>query len=250
MPLDFDKSIVVEKNGIQIARILVGTSPFIAAGQFEKSFEYYMEFVEKRGKIAEILAWCLSNGFSWIQAIDIDFIAWELSLASKKANVKPKIVLSTWDKPERAIKRFSSFDIKMVLAHASLVDTLNIDRLKKFLLQVESQGLIPGVVTHEPSRTLPEIKHIENIKAIMIPLNYAGLFNKNVDETLRHVRDMKAIVIAKKVLGAGRLPIDKALQWILSIPEVDSLALGIASISEAEQTLNLAYELACKRDKP
>ncbi|MHC1637287.1 MAG: aldo-keto reductase family protein [Candidatus Nezhaarchaeales archaeon] len=237
---------IIRKNGVEIARILVGTSPFIAAGQFEKSFQYYVEFVMRRGKVAEILSWCLLHGFSWIQALDVDFIAEEISLAHERTKITPTLIISTWDKPEKAVARFKTSKLRMLLAHASLVDCLNTSLIKRFLAHVENLGLIPGIVTHNPNNVLPRLKHIDEIKVVMVPLNYAGLFNDNVEETLRLLREMKVVVIAKKVLGAGRLPVNKALQWALSRPEIDSLALGIASISEAEQTLNLAYNIACK----
>lgn len=235
---------IIRKNGIEIAKILIGTSPFIAAGQFEKSLQYYMEFVIKRGKAAEILSWCLLHGFSWIQALDVDFIAEEIGLAYERTRVTPTLIISTWDKPEKAIARFKPFKPKIILAHASLVDRLDASLIRSFLTSVENLGLIPGIVTHDPNRVLPKLKHIDEIRVVMVPLNFAGLFNDNVEETLRLLREMKVVVIAKKVLGAGRLPIDKALQWALSRPEIDSLALGVASISEAEQTLSLAYSMA------
>jgi predicted aldo/keto reductase-like oxidoreductase len=78
-------------------------------------------------------------------------------------------------------------------------------------------------------------------------LNYAGLFNEEVEGTLKLLREMKAVVIAKKVLGAGRLPVGEALRWAFSRPEVDSVALGVASLSEAKETLELARRLATRR---
>jgi len=60
------EDVIMEKDGVKISRILVGTSPFIAAGQFEKSRQYYVEFVLKRRGIANILSWCFENGFDWV----------------------------------------------------------------------------------------------------------------------------------------------------------------------------------------
>jgi hypothetical protein len=238
---------VVEKNGVEISRILVGTSPFIAAGQFEKSRQYYIEFVLKRGEVANILSWCFENGFDWIQAIDVDFLAREIRMASEESGQVPKVVISTWDRPERAVKRFEGLDVRAILLHASITDSLDTHRIKEALVRVEELDLIPGVATHSPAKTLPKLKHLEQVKVVMVPLNYAGLFNDEVEETLRLLREMKAVVIAKKVLGAGRLPVGEALQWAFSRPEVDSVALGIASLSEAEGTLKLARRLVTRR---
>jgi hypothetical protein len=60
------EGVMARKNGVEVSRILVGTSPFIAAGQFERSHQYYLEFVLKREGVAKILAWCLRNGFDWV----------------------------------------------------------------------------------------------------------------------------------------------------------------------------------------
>ncbi len=180
------------------------------------------------------------------QALDVVFIAEEMGLVCERTRITPTLIISTWDKSEKAVTRFKSSKSKMVLAHASLVNHLNTSLIKRFLAHIENLDLILGIVTHNPNSVLPKLKHIDKIKAVMVPLNYAGLFNDNVEETLRLLREMKVVVISKKVLGADRLPIDKALQWALSRPEIDSLALGVASISEAEQTLNLAYNIVCK----
>jgi len=242
--------LIVRKNGVEISRILVGTSPFIAAGQFEKSHQYYLEFVLKRGRIANILSWCFKSGFDWVQAIDVDFLAREMKMASEVSLRAPKVVLSAWDRPERAVKRFEGLDVRVLLLHASITDALDPRRVKEALARVEELGLTPGVATHSPAETLPRLKHVEQVKVVMVPLNYAGLFNDEVQETLKLLREMKAVVIAKKVLGAGRLPVDEALRWALSRPEIDSVALGVASLTEAEYTLKLARQLASGHNAP
>jgi hypothetical protein len=238
---------IVKRKGVEISKILVGTSPFIAAGQFEKSRQYYVEFVLKRGRVASILSWCFENGFDWVQAIDVDFLVREIRMASEESGRVPKVVISTWDWPERAVKRFEGLDVRALLLHASITDSLDPRRIEEVLARVEGLGLIPGVATHSPAKTLPKLKHLEHVRVVMVPLNYAGLFNDEVEETLRLLREMKVVVIAKKVLGAGRLPVGEALRWAFSRPEVDSVALGVASLSEAKETLELARRLATRR---
>jgi len=238
---------IVKRKGVEISKILVGTSPFIAAGQFEKSRQYYVEFVLKRGGVASILSWCFENGFDWVQAIDVDFLAREMRMASEESGRVPKVVISTWDWPERAVERFEGLDVRALLLHASITDSLDPRRIEEVLAQVEGLGLIPGVATHSPAKTLPKLKHLKQVRVVMVPLNYAGLFNDEVEETLRLLREMEVVVIAKKVLGAGRLPVDEALKWAFNRPEVDSVALGVASLSEAKYTLELARRLATGR---
>lgn len=41
---------MARKNSVEVSRILVGTSPFIAAGRFKRSHQYYLEFVLRRGR--------------------------------------------------------------------------------------------------------------------------------------------------------------------------------------------------------
>ncbi|MEM4647301.1 MAG: hypothetical protein QXQ03_02865, partial [Candidatus Nezhaarchaeales archaeon] len=181
---------IVRKNEVEISKVLVGTSPFIAAGQFEESHTYYLEFVMKRGEAAKILSWCLSNGFAWIQAIDVSFLVSEIDMACERANQPPIIVLSTWDKPDRAIERFKKFDVRIVLAHASITDRLDVPQIRKFLAQVKELGFTPGIATHSPTRTLRKLRHVDEIKVVMVPLNYAGLFNEDVGETLEVLKEM------------------------------------------------------------
>jgi hypothetical protein len=44
------EGVMARKNSVEVSRILVGTSPFIAAGRFKRSHQYYLEFVLRRGR--------------------------------------------------------------------------------------------------------------------------------------------------------------------------------------------------------
>ncbi|RLF11667.1 MAG: hypothetical protein DRJ68_03105 [Thermoprotei archaeon] len=238
---------VVEKFGVKISRVMVGTSPFIAAGQFEKSHQYYLEFVARRGAVAEILSWCFKRGLSWVQAIDVDSVAHEVKAAREMSKVDPVLVVSTWDGPREAVERFKPIKPLMVLAHAMITDSASKDEIKSFIEEAEGLGVIPGVVTHSPLKSIRKVKGVEGLRAVMIPMNYAGLYNTNVEETMRELRGMNVVVIAKKVLGAGRLEVSRAISWVMERPDVDSVAIGVASIREAEETFSLACKLAWRR---
>ena len=78
---------------IVIPRALLGTSPFIAAGQFGKrSLTYYVKFLLTKGNIQDIVTKCLEMGITGIQLVSYPSVAREIYEAVKVTQIKPIIV--------------------------------------------------------------------------------------------------------------------------------------------------------------
>ena len=65
----------------------------------------------------------------------------------------------------------------------------------------------------------------------------------NEEELIELLESLGKFVIAKKTLAAGSIPPEKALSHIASLKCVDSVAIGVASEREAEETMSLAKKL-------
>ncbi|RLG85215.1 MAG: hypothetical protein DRO15_07780 [Thermoprotei archaeon] len=238
----------VKVGNTRIPRALLGTSPFLAAGQFgAKSFKYYLEFIASRGNIKKIVSACLKMGIVGIQLISYEFIAREILEASRETDIKPIIVGTYVPDEPRSLDWLVKLESVIGLVHAIITDERNETKLSEAIDLIIDHGMLPGVVTHTPYKTLQWLMHSyfgkHKVKFIMTPLNYAGKF---IDSSLPSIEDLYSelwksnyYLIAKKVLGAGSLNIERAISYVYSKPYIVSAAFGIASIDEAKETFTL-----------
>lgn len=240
----------------KIPRALLGTSPFLAAGQFGiKSYKYYLEFIANRGNIKKLVSSCLKMGIIGIQLISYEYVAKEIFEASKETGIKP-IVIGTYVPDEvESLDWLVKLEAIVGLIHAMITDERNDTKLSEAIDLIIDHGMMPGIVTHTPYRTLQWFLHSysekKKVKFIMAPLNYAGKF---IDSTLSNIEALYTelwrsnyYLIAKKVLGAGSLNIEKSISYIYSKPYIATAAFGIASINEARETFTLITKyLGCE----
>ena len=79
---------------------------------------------------------------------------------------------------------------------------------------------------------------------MLAPLNkYGHLMDLRPDEAVNLYRELGIPIIAKKVLGAGRIEPREALEFIARSKCVDGVAIGVASVEEAEETFSIALKL-------
>ena len=242
----------VKIKKVEIPRILIGTSPFLAAGQFEKSHEYYYEFVLNPKNIVDILAYCFRLGVRGVQLIAYDFLINSIIEASKATGLKPIIVASlSPEDPIGSLNQLQELNPSIVLLHAAQSESMSNSEISDLLSNVkEKLNVVTGVALHNPIKSLPRILPIPEVEVVMVPLNYAGIFVKGKEEVIKMLREAKKPVIAKKVLGAGRLDVEKALSWIFNQDIVKSVAIGVASKDEALRTFSKAIEILTKNDEP
>jgi len=235
---------LVELSGAKIPRVLVGTSPFIAAGQFGlKSYEYYYRFILKPENIVKILEHCFKLGVTGVQLLAYSFLAKAVEEASRKAGIKPTVVATLMPDEEESLDWIIKLDVAVALVHASIVDTLDLEKIYSQIDLLKSCGLKYGLVTHEPWKTVPFIREHRISEILMAPVNKHGIFMGDRDKVIALYRETGLNIIGKKVLGAGMIPVKEALEYVFGLDFIKSVAIGIASIREAEETFSTAYSI-------
>ena len=243
---------LVRVNGITIPRALLGTSPFIAAGQFgTRSLQYYYKFVINTKNIGEIVRYGIKKGLKGIQLLTYDFVAREVFEACKELKADIIIVPTYVPDEPNSLDWILRFKAELAILHASISDRLSDELLGEHIDLLRAHGLEVGIATHTPYRTLNWLIHEsvnkDKVRFILAPLNYAGLFIdttlSNIEKLYRTAHEKGYKFIFKKVLGAGKLDIRKALKYVYSRPYTLSTAIGIASIEEFDYTFNIASEL-------
>ncbi|RLG61005.1 hypothetical protein DRN86_01100 [Candidatus Geothermarchaeota archaeon] len=231
----------VRMKGKKIPRVLLGTSPFIGAGQFGfRSLLYYRAFYDNPERIARIICKSYEIGVRGIQVLPYSFIIKAIKEAEKSLDSGLIVVGSIED--ERDIEMFKDVNTVAVLTHASVTDVKDVKLVYKLLDKAKDEGYLTGVATHKPYSILKWIRDKElKMDLLMLPINKEGIFAdgdmKKIVELIEDVRKDK-IIIAKKALAAGRLKPETALKYVAEIADV--VAIGVASEKEAEESFSIA----------
>jgi hypothetical protein len=238
-----------------IPSVLIGTSPFFGAGQFEeKAYTYREKFLNHPEKMAEIFIEAVKLGIPAVQLIPYPTIVEALEIARKETNVKIAIVGSLLpNNIQESLETLASLEPQAIMVHGAITDERNPSLLKKWINKIKELGLLTGVVSHEPAKTLPWLdkNHEElNYELIMLPINISGyITGKNTAKVLQWVEKTKKTVIAMKTLVESNTTIKEALTYSMLQKNVKAIAVGITSKNEAKETLTTLKTLLKEKQK-
>jgi len=229
---------------IRIPRILLGTSPFIGAGQFGSRAQFYYEyFYQKPGNIVKIVLKAVDLGVTGVQVLPFRPIFGALKAVERELKERLTIVgtIGPGD-PLGNIRDFQAFNTVAMLLHGEITDKRNSKRILELLNKVHAADCLAGLVTHKPLSTLNWlIKTDLDIDLLMVPFNKLGMFMDadpmRIGETIRRLGKP---IIGKKVLAAGYLSPKDALTYVAQSGCIDIVALGVASEQEAKETFTAA----------
>ncbi len=227
-----------------LPRLMLGTSPFLGAGQFgERAYDYLGRFYGKPERIAKIIDACWDLGVEGIQLIPESYIVEALKLWEKRTGNRMVVVSSIYNLQDMD-RLLEMFEHAGILLHASLADRHNRDLVASFVDHARERGVLGGLVSHVPYRTLLWASSSGiRIDVAMVPINKMGyMMDAPLSEIARVIKGLGCQIIAKKVLAAGRLPVREALEYVCGIDFIDSLAIGVSSVEEAIETFGLAKE--------
>lgn len=231
-------------KGREMPRILLGTSPFLGAGQFGvRAYDYYRKFFRNPNRITELVADCMGIGFNGVQLVAYPQIGEAVRRAEEKTGVRLKVVGSLpFDMPAQSLSYLSNFSTVAALLHGEQTDKLDMEESRAWLKRIEDEGYLAGVVTHNPARTLPLIVEELEVDIVMMPLNKVGYMMGGAkgEELIDMVGDADIKIIAMKTLAAGRIKPKEAMEYVFSLKNVASVAVGVASREEAEETFSAA----------
>jgi len=238
------KQLQIQVGKARIPRILLGTSPFIGAGQFGSRAEfYYRHFYEHPENIVKIILKAVDLGITGIQALPYPRIFSALRVAERELGEKLTVVGTIGpEAPHNDIKDLQRFKTVAMLLHGQVTDAKNIREISQLLNEVHAANCLAGLTTHKPYSTLKWLPETElDIDLLMLPFNKLGMFmDANPTKIAEAIRKLHKPVIGKKVLAAGYLPPQDAFTYVAKLGCIDIVAVGIASEKEAEETLTAA----------
>ncbi|MCS7098395.1 MAG: hypothetical protein NZ922_05415 [Candidatus Methanomethyliaceae archaeon] len=223
-----------------IPKVMLGTSPFIGAGQFGmRSFLYYAQLYENPKNMEKIILKSYELGVRGIQALPYERILNAIKNVERKIGEKFIIIATICS--EEDFEKFNEFDVMAMILHASIVDGKN-KEITKILNHIDYLGFKSGIATHAPFSILNWLLKINiHFDVMMIPFNKIGKFMDAKPEIIIELaKKFNKPIIGKKVLAAGSLKPREALEYASKF--LNAVALGIASEKEAIETFKIALE--------
>lgn len=228
----------------KIPRILLGTSPFIGAGQFGRRANfYYNHFYENPKNIVKIIRKAVDLGVTGVQALPFRPILGALKAVERELKERLTIVGTVGPgDPLTDIRNFQEFNTAAMLLHGEITDKRDSRRISELLNKVHAASVLAGLVTHKPLSTLNWLLETGlDIDLLMLPFNRLGMFmDASPLKVVEATKKFNKPVIGKKILAAGYLPPQDAISFLAQFRCIDVVALGIASEQEATETLTAA----------
>lgn len=229
-------------DGIEVPRLMLGTSPFLGAGQFgSRAIEYYQRFYLHPENITELIIEAMELGITCVQAVGYEVIVKAIEEAKSYTKKDIEIVGSIGVQDfEQELDLMKNLKAKIILTHARITDKLD-DYFRDCIDKIDKVA-IAGVVTHNPGVIIPKLSDQDKIKVIMAPINKAGRFMfLYPEQALDAIKNTDKIVIGKKTLAAGMLKPREALEYVAEF--VYGVAIGVASTEELQETFGIAKEI-------
>lgn len=233
-------------KGYRIPRVLLGTSPFIGAGQFgERAFLYQLMFYNKPEKIRDLMVSVFEMGVKGVQLLPYHWVVSGLELALKSYDDVVVIGSVLPDEVNDSLQRLKNLNATAVLLHGAIADTLDESVIEYLLTKIRILFPLVGIATHTPGRTLPWFieKNFE-FDLVLAPFNMVGIFmDITPEKAVDLYKNIGKPVIGKKILAGGRLNPREALTFASHSRCLEGVALGVASLEEAKETFKTALEL-------
>lgn len=243
----------LEIGGRNFPRTLLGTSPFIAAGQFgHRARLYQLDLYDHPENILKVIRKSYDLGVRGIQLIPyppvLDAFRW-----AREEGIELSIIGTVRPGEETTdIKLLSRLEADAMLLHGAITDSCNWDVISGHLKAIKDTGSIAGLATHQPFRTtakLLESPVLDLFDIYMIPVNKLGylmdtevFLEKQRSEFSELINKVNKNVIVKKTLAAGVLTPKDAFDFIKTVDYADMITVGIAYEKEAEETFTVLGE--------
>lgn len=240
----FYRFATIKVRNVTFPTVLIGTSPFIGAGQFgDKSFFYHQHFYENPDNIIPLLEEGFKLGCNAVQLIAYPTLVRALEKTLERTGY-PAFVMATVGVGDlqAEILDVARLNPQCLLIHGAYTDK-NFAGIERHLKMIHERfpNMITGVATHTPGLVIERAIQIPHVEVILTPFNKSGIFMRPSQElTVEAValaRTTGRKVFAMKALAAGTIPPAEAFGFLKN--QVHGVAVGLASTTEIRETLDV-----------
>jgi len=222
--------------------VLVGSSPFIGAGQFgAKAFEYQARFVFKPQHVAEVVRTCVREGFVGLHLLDYPWVVEGVREVQREYG---ELVVTATLAAERLTPSSGLLRLEPVvlMAHAMWVDGASPEELQRIRERLEEYCDVVGFATHQPKRLLDLAAVLPPV--VFLPYNAEYPVSRQIADRLVALRKQRRVAFfAMKPLAAGRLKPEEAFRFVYKNPAIATAAVGIAELPRDLESLRVAVRI-------
>ncbi|MFX0199620.1 MAG: hypothetical protein ACFFCW_26150 [Candidatus Hodarchaeota archaeon] len=231
---------IIRVEGVEIPRVLIGSSPFIGAGQFgARSVDYYNTFSNPEN-IAKLLITAADLGLPAVHIIPYETVVEGVRIAEKETGITFYKSGSTLPDAKASITELQQLGVDIVFIHGVITDRMNIHSIQNIEEHILAKGMIPGVAIHNTLPVLAWLRdHRESLtlKTILVPYNLSGTFVGDMGKAQKLMKELNMNVFAMKPLAAGALPPEEAFKFVFETKLVKVAIFGVASEAEVQHSI-------------
>lgn len=219
--------------------LMLGTSPFIGAGQFgSRSLDYRRRFFDTPDNMTRLFVHSARLGVKAVQLVGYQPLVAALRKAEEIiGDFFVAVVIPRGDFASN-LELVSSLEPEFVSVHAQFCDGIDV-MLSEWIDMIKDTGARPAASTHSPGTTIPLLDKL-GFEAYLAPVNPIGYgMEPDFESSLRAVEHTKKAVIAIKPLAAGKLSPERSV-FDFIYRYADSIAVGITSEDEMAETYSAA----------
>ncbi len=236
----------IELERKKIPIVSIGTSPFMGAGQFgPKAWLWRQKFLDNPENVSELLFATAENGGLGIEIVPVGRISEAIKDVREKFPEFTVTGSTYWERPYR-IDDLNEIGAEIIFIHGAVADRRKINELELLVQKIRALKRIPGIATHEPTKTIPFIEDSGlDCPAILVPFNKTGLFMGDQKLLEKLVDNSNKFFIGMKTLAAGRIKPEDAYGYI-GDHNISAVAIGMVTKEEIKETVPIALKYLSK----
>lgn len=247
-------------GGIDVSRLIIGSNTFHGFSHFSKARDTWLRQYFTPERIYEVMAYCAEQGLNATVAMQrkdyADILAEVERNTGRKIHYVATPAGATLEELKQGIREAADLGCEFCFPHTSWTDARivaaenRIHEGPEALAYVRECGMIPGWSTHRPETVTISDRNGYDCASYIQIFNAAGfLCAVETDWEANVIRNSPKPIICIKPLGSGRVMPPTGLNFVYShIKPVDTVAIGMMSVLEAEEDIALARQ--CLASQP
>jgi len=253
---------MTEIGGIAVSRLMIGTNTFHGFSHFSKARSEWLKRHFTPERIYEVVKYCVEQGLNvTVAGKRADYA--EILQEVERDTGRHVYYIATPAAPDleemkRQIDECADMGAEFCWPHTSWTDSRLVpseDRIvdgPEVIEHIRKRGMSPGWSTHRPETVVISDRAGYDVDGYIQIFNSIGfLCAVETDWERRIIRNTPKPVVAIKPLGSGRIMPPTGLAFCYgNIKPIDTVAIGMLSVEEAEEDIAIARQCLSETASP